>query len=316
MSGCKPPSGKNSGSGSLSDDDLLGPDTPSRLPPSDRPLPAPSSSLSAAKQSQNARSPSRNGKRCAPTQKRSYCFHQYLAGLASQGPIDPKCPNAQAHGVDRHRINQSTLLRLLHTQLALDVGSVENLGVLGSRGAIFQITLASDRYTMLAKCSPIYFAQHLQHEPTVYNQPRPIQGVHVSVCLAVIPLDQPYPYYGVVNLSPMLLLSSGGQTIDECIHVKNQSRLLDQARHAMQEMHQLGMLHRDAAPRNVLYDARDNTIMIVDFKRARSTPVRTALSEVSSNPTIPGAIEGGKHVEVANRELNVAMTGLGRLGCQ
>ena len=316
VSGCKPPSGKNPGSESSNDDDVLDPDTPSRRPPSNRPLPAPSSSLSAAKQSQNSRNPSRHGKRCAHTQKRSYCSHQCLAGLASQGPIDPKCPNAQAHGVDRHRINQSTLLQLLHRQLALDVDSMENLGIHGSRGAIFRITLTSDGYTMLAKCSPIYFARRLQHEATVYNQLRPIQGVYVPVCLGVIPLDKPYPYYGVVNLSHMLLLSFGGQTIDECINLTNQSRLLDRARHAMQEMHQLGVLHHDAAPRNVLYNAKDNAVMIIDFERAWLTPVRTALSEISSNPTIPRAIKGGKHVEVANQELSEAMTGLSRLECQ
>ena len=248
LAGCRPPSESLMGSES-DEEDGDGPDTPSRPPPNRVLLSAPeSSSSSSAQQSGNAENTGRREKGQGQIRKRRYCSHMCLAGLVSQGPIDPKCPNAWEHGAGQQQISQSTLLRLLHTQLNLDLDSMENLGVWGSRGAIFRITLASHGYTMLAKCSPVYFARYLQHEAAVYDRLRPIQGIHVPVCLGIIPLSQPYPYQGVVNLSHMLLLSFGGWKIHASINPENQSRLLDNAQQAMQEIHRLGVLHCDASP--------------------------------------------------------------------
>jgi serine/threonine protein kinase len=43
---------------------------------------------------------------------------------------------------------------------------------------------------------------------------------------------------------------------------------MDLATKAYAELHQLQVLHVDAEPRNILYDAISGTLMVVDFERA------------------------------------------------
>ena len=60
----------------------------------------------------------------------------------------------------------------------------------------------------------------------------------------------------------------------------------------------------------------DDRVMVIDFERARLTTVRTALSEVSPNLTMPRVIEGGKHVQASTSELKSTITESRQLDCQ
>ncbi|KMU78641.1 hypothetical protein CISG_01681 [Coccidioides immitis RMSCC 3703] len=56
----------------------------------------------------------------------------------------------------------------------------------------------------------------------------------------------------------------------------------DLSRATYKEMHKLGVLHCDAAPRNVLHDKHTGTVMIVDFERSELDS-REALGPISPN---------------------------------
>lgn len=139
---------------------------------------------------------------------------------------------------------------------------------------------------MAAKGTISDFIPDLQHEATVYKRLRPIQGIHVPVCLGAINLVRPY-YHNGSKIVHMLFLSWGGIRIDRHIDPDNMNDVLDRAGKALQAVHQLGVLHHDAMPRNLLWNTIEQGVMVIDFERAkvleRKATKRTALETLSGN---------------------------------
>jgi hypothetical protein len=221
-------------------------------------------------------------------ESRPYCTHRCLRGMCEGLPLDPLCPNVATHG--RKHISTPTLLRLLRRQLAADRGTDADccpLFVHGSRGALLKVCLTSHGYTMVAKAVEPSNLRYLQNEKQVYDRLHPFQGRYVPVCCGISGLDVPY-YYDGAELTHLLLMSWGGKSLaamtreeSSLVQVSSESYLL-LSREALTAIHNRGVLHHDAEPRNMLYNEDSRTLMMVDFERSELCD-RQILGELSPN---------------------------------
>ncbi|KAK3991250.1 hypothetical protein QBC44DRAFT_323911 [Cladorrhinum sp. PSN332] len=215
-------------------------------------------------------------------QDRPYCTHQCLFGLAYGRPIDKTCPNAGSHG-PRH-IGLGEFLRLLHAQLAEDRGPDADstpLYLSGSVGSLFKTRLSPYGYTLVAKGVETADLARLQHEKTVYDQLCTIQARHIPVCLGLIDLALPHYCDGGV-FEHFLLLSWAGQPLVKHIDQIDKTHTINAITAALTGLHRFRILHRDAEPRNILYNAVSGSLMVIDFERAEIHG-RQALSSISPN---------------------------------
>ena len=258
-------------------DDEFDPDTPSR--PSQRSLPQPPPQApDPASRSSSGRDSQYGGK------GGQYCTQKCLLGLVEGGLLDKTCPNVRDHGGSHHRIDKPTFLDLMRQQLSKDLDTdCEPVGVHGARGALFKVRLTSHGYILAAKCTVINFVGHLNQEAAVYEHLRPIQGMHVPVHLGNIDLDRPYFYDGIAEIVHMMFLSFGGILISQRINGDNRLYLTERVERSIRAVHQLGVLHRDAMPRNILWNTEVGQAMIIDFERAEVLKPRAVLGVISPN---------------------------------
>ena len=87
------------------------------------------------------------------------------------------------------------------------------------------------------------------------------------VCLGSINLVLPYYYDGGVYMH-FMFLSWAGRPLFECVDKVNLAGVVDQVTTIYKALHQLRVLHRDAEPRNILYDTTGGNVMVVDFERS------------------------------------------------
>lgn len=265
------------------DDDAGGdfdPTTPSR-PPRERPRPRPSasSSSSAVQPPPDSRSKGKS---------RQYCTQRCLQGLIRGGKLDEKCPNVSDHGVDRHRLNRTTLLRRLDRQLSRDdLGpetqlGCESLHVHGTRGALFKITLWSHGYTFVGKGVPIEFVRDVKHEELIYSHLAPVQGVCVPALLGGLQLRRPFSYDGIADIVRLMLIGyAGGKHARR--HTADRNRLIQCAGDSLQAIHDLGVLHGDPIPGNLIWNEENDGVMFIDFERATLLSRRLPLEGISPN---------------------------------
>ncbi|KAK0655611.1 hypothetical protein B0T16DRAFT_15030 [Cercophora newfieldiana] len=202
-------------------------------------------------------------------QDQSYCTQRCLLGLAYGQPVDKSCPNARSHGPNH--IDCPQFLHLLRAQLAEDRGPDADstpLYISGAIGSLFKVRLSAYGYTLVAKGVEEVNITRLQHEKEVYDQLRTLQGKHIPVCLGLIDLVLPHYHDGRV-LKHFLLLSWAGQTLSKCIGQIDKTLTTFATIAAFTGLHQLHILHGDAEPRNILYDAVSGRVMIADFERAQ-----------------------------------------------
>ena len=97
-------------------------------------------------------------------------------------------------GKERHSISVVQLRELLLSQLQKTINTnIEPLGIQGSRGAIFKLTLASHGYTIIGKGTTPQYVPDLRDEKAVYHHLRELQGTVIPVCLDAI--DSPRRYF-------------------------------------------------------------------------------------------------------------------------
>ncbi|KAH8651684.1 hypothetical protein BGZ61DRAFT_500921 [Ilyonectria robusta] len=200
-------------------------------------------------------------------QDRPYCTHECLRGLAFGGPMDEKCPNFTDHG--NMHINRREFLGLTRDQLAVDRGKDADcvpLYLSGSRGSLFKFRLSSHGYTLVAKGVEAMDTKHLRYETKIYDHLRDLQGEFVPVCLGIVDLIKPYYYDSGVYEHFMFLSYGGGPVLKELGEVN--TGVANEILTALGRLHQHRVLHRDAEPRNVLYDKRTGRCMIVDLMLA------------------------------------------------
>ncbi|EPE03243.1 serine threonine protein kinase [Ophiostoma piceae UAMH 11346] len=212
---------------------------------------------------------------------RPYCTHECLRGLAFGGPMDQKCPNVADHG--NAHINRREFLQLARDQLAVDRGEDADcvpLYLSGSRGSLFKFRLSSHGYTLVAKGVEAMDAKRLLYENKIYSHLQDLQGKHVPVCLDVINLIKPY-YFDSGVYENFMFLSYGGRSVLKGLTEVN-TNAVQKIIFALGRLHQHGVLHRDAEPRNVLYDKRTGRFMIVDLMLAELR-TRQSLGPVDVN---------------------------------
>ncbi|KAH8165240.1 hypothetical protein CIB48_g3011 [Xylaria polymorpha] len=286
-------------------------DTPSRRRPS-------SQGLSRVQATSSSSSPSQSSRRGRSGQ---YCTQNCLLGLVNGGPLDMSCPNVRDHGQSHHQIDQPTFLVHIRQQLSSDLDTdCKPVSLPGACGVLFQVRLKSHGYTVAAKCTPLDFVHRLQHEATVYNVLRPIQGIHVPVHLGNIDLATPYYYEGICELVHMMFLSFGGKRISQCLTTGNRPLITKEVDHSAQAIHNLGVLHKDLEPRNILWNEETGRVMVIDFERAEVVEQRTVLGIISANrkrergPDASMAKQGGDRSSVFARERQRAAIELRGLG--
>ncbi|KAI1357257.1 hypothetical protein F5Y08DRAFT_192996, partial [Xylaria arbuscula] len=215
-------------------------------------------------------------------QDRAFCTQECLSGLASGGPMDGECPNFGDH--QRQHISLSEFQRLIQAQLARDRGSDADampLYLSGSVGALFKVRLSSHGYTLVAKGVEHAHLARLQHEKKVYDQLCTIQGKYVPVCLGNVDLVLPYYYDGGVY-KHFLFLGWAGRPLFDLHSEADKAAIVDTVSAGFKAIHNLHVLHGDAEPRNILYDADNGHVMIVDFERAKLSN-REPLRPISPN---------------------------------
>jgi serine/threonine protein kinase len=142
----------------------------------------------------------------------------------------------------------------------------------------------------------------------VYDLLRPIQGIHVPVHLGNIDLATPYYYEGICELVHMMFLSFGGKRISQCLTTGNRSLITQEVDHSAQAIHNLGVLHKDLEPRNILWNEETGRVMVIDFERAEVAEQRAVLGIISPNrkrkrgPDASMAKQGGDRSSVFARE--------------
>ncbi|KAK2793315.1 hypothetical protein FQN50_010012 [Emmonsiellopsis sp. PD_5] len=278
---------------------------PQSRSPSPSTSPPPSPSTPSARRGRTVKAPTRSssdrklGKKGGPSEDSNsnwidhaadppkiknhpYCSQQCLLALRDDGPLDISCPNYRAHL--KRRIQPEEFHALIRKQLSRDRGPDANCRPLykkGSCGAAFKIHLLSHGYTLLAKGVERNSSHRLEHENDIYHRLRSIQGNYIPVCLGIVVLDPKYPYYydeGVYT--HMLFLSWAGKPISEIMKPDNSACMIDMSSRSLQAIHLAGVLHRDAEPRNILWNEICNRPMFVDFELAE---MRNALSAISPN---------------------------------
>ncbi|UNI16689.1 hypothetical protein JDV02_003103 [Purpureocillium takamizusanense] len=213
--------------------------------------------------------------------ERQYCTQACLLGLVRGGALDPRCPNAEYHGGRRacagtpHPISHDTWLRLLSDQLqhTLDDG-ITKLGKHGARGVLFKVTLLLYGYTFVCKGTVQAFIRDLEHEASVYKRLERVQGINVPVFLGSVdlrPLKRTYYYDHRVYIVHMTCLSMGGDTVDEAVGASGSPKttLEANALASLRAIHREGVVHRDVRSANMLVNRETNSVMMIDFERAK-----------------------------------------------
>lgn len=205
-------------------------------------------------------------------QTRSYCTQLCLRGLRDGGLLHTRCPNVELHrqnvGDRHHQLDQAGFCSHLREQLEKDLDSnCQALGIQGSRGALFKVTLSPYGYTVAAKGTVGAFVRDLQHEAAIYQHLRSLQGRAIPVCLGAIDLVHPHYYDIGVRIVHMMLLAWGGS----CLEGKDEHQrpLSNHIRHAVDAIHKAGVLHGDLRMANMLWNQESRRVMLIDFERAK-----------------------------------------------
>lgn len=128
------------------------------------------------------------------------------------------------------------------------------------------VRLSSHGYTLVAKGMESFDQRFMQHENAMYDRLVDIQGQYIPVCLGNIELVLPCHYDGGVH-SHFLFLSWAGRPLFECADRLDEATVVNGVSSIFKAMHNLGALHRDAEPRNVLCDG-NGKIMAIDLERS------------------------------------------------
>lgn len=167
-------------------------------------------------------------------------------------------------------MSKSTFLKLLREQLGKDMDrDCKPLGLQGSRGALFKITLSSHGYTFVEKGTVLAFVRDSDHEANVYRHLHTLQGSCIPVFMGTIDLIHPYYLDIGVEIIRFLLMSRAGESMKLHPNPCREYEVHPEARRSEKVLRALGVEHCDLRPPNVLLDPRDQTLMLIDFERSQ-----------------------------------------------
>ena len=137
---------------------------------------------------------------------------------------------------------------------------------------------------MAAKCTINVYESDLLYEGLVYKQLESVQGTHIPVCLGNIDLDRVYSYDCGIQITHMMFMAWVGQRIDCQSPPSNLQLVTKQAIDAIHAIHELGVLHLDVMPRNLLWNEELQRVMFIDFERSE---IMTPLPKSHKHPLMP-----------------------------
>jgi hypothetical protein len=158
----------------------------------------------------------------------------------------------------------------------------ESLHIHGRRGALFKITLWSHGYTFVGKGTPVDFLAGSKQEELVYSHLSPIQGMYVPVLLGSLRLRRPFSYDGIAEIIHLMIMGYAGRTLAGQ-HDLDHDQLVQQAENSLQAIQELGVLHGDPIPGNMIWNEENGRVMFIDFERAKLQPRRLPLGGISLN---------------------------------
>lgn len=240
-------------------------ETPSRAQPSSRR--AQEDTGEKATDSKTQQSKQQNAsKQCHVQQDLGpYCTSLCLKGLTERGMLDPQCPNVHSHGQGRHAIDLRKFRSLVRELLRDHIEYCEELYIRGATGVLYRIRLPQWGYTVIAKGTSWSRRRHLYHEADVYKQLRPIQGQYCPLYLGMYKVEGELWYAGDVLVTHLMVMSYEGQSL---LRQRCPSDHIDQALRGLRAIHDYGVLHRDIALRNILYNAQLKRVVWHDFDRS------------------------------------------------
>ncbi|KAE8361555.1 hypothetical protein BDV27DRAFT_160604 [Aspergillus caelatus] len=206
-----------------------------------------------------------------------FCTQQCLLGLQRGGTLDDHCPNAELHRQggtsNQHLIDAKGLVRQLKQQLDENLDrDCTPMGGCGASGAPFKITCTAYGYTVVGKGTTSYRWNEVKREADIYRILRRVQGRAVPVFLGTIDLAMIYFLEGAGRIRHMLLMAWGGEPINK---LEDVGSIRHEISRSQKEIRSLGVLHQDLRPDNMLWNAEQGRVLIVDFHR----------SELDARPT-------------------------------
>ncbi|KAG5957560.1 hypothetical protein E4U58_005856 [Claviceps cyperi] len=198
---------------------------------------------------------------------RSYCTHECVRGLAFGTPLDKNCPNVKDHS-SKH-IDRQEFLRLIRDQLDGENAhaNCKPINASGHIGHLFKIHLLSHGYTLVTKAVGLCDGASLLHEEKMYNHLRDLQGRFIPACPGHVELKRLFrgEAYDNTAFRHFLFLSYAGKPVLKALSKVDYS-VVRQVLEALVQLHQRRVMHRDAAPRNMLYNARTGKYMVIDLE--------------------------------------------------
>ncbi|KAG6090129.1 hypothetical protein E4U30_008220 [Claviceps sp. LM220 group G6] len=228
----------------------------------------------------------------------SYCTHECVRGLAFGGPLDENCPNVKDHG-SKH-IDRQEFLRLMGEQLQSKEAHdhCNPINASGHIGHLYKVRLSPHGYTLVAKAVGPLDWSPLIHEEKMYNHLADLQGRFIPVCPGFVRLNRFFRCKKYLSnfgcFGHFLFLSYAGKPVLKALP-KFDDSVVSQVLATLAQLHQNGVIHRDAAPRNMLYDERTGRYMVIDFEMSRPM-----------NEEVPQATNGGRKKRKIERELKMA----------
>ncbi|KAF1949768.1 hypothetical protein CC80DRAFT_456892, partial [Byssothecium circinans] len=80
-----------------------------------------------------------------------------------------------------------------------------------------------------------------------------------------------------------MFLSFGGERISQRLTTGNRPLITKQVDYSARAIHNLGVLHKDLEPRNILWNEEAGRVIVIDFERAEVVKPRTVLGIISAN---------------------------------
>ncbi|KAL7822718.1 hypothetical protein V8C26DRAFT_387154 [Trichoderma gracile] len=200
--------------------------------------------------------------------RREYCTQECLLGLTSGAPLDTGCPNVRMHG-EKH-LDNIEFLRLVQQQLTVARSTGSNciyLNLSGSMGVLFKVTLAPHGYTFVVKAVMQENVSRLLREGDMYTRLKDVQGGCIPVYLGILQLNLPF-YHDANKYTHFMLLSWAGRPVKSYWGSPCNRGFVSSTQRAYTELHNAGIIHRDAKLRNMLYNPQLDRIMLVDFERS------------------------------------------------
>ncbi|PYI27895.1 hypothetical protein BP00DRAFT_489191 [Aspergillus indologenus CBS 114.80] len=206
-----------------------------------------------------------------------YCTQRCLLGLQRRGRLDEKCPNVERHRVNGGTHHPTTVAELVQQiRLGLDHSLERAMPIVGpgyrraarpgGSGAPFKVVSPRFGNTVIGKGTICLVWPRLEREADVYTQILvAAQGSAVPVFLGKINLQRPYELEGFGRVRHMLLMGYGGEEIGMVTNMDQWVRYNHETTSA-HEIEVLGVVHKDLAPRNVLWNAELGRAMIIDFE--------------------------------------------------